>query len=180
MLGWIAFGAMGELAPGSDVASTSRAWYDELRLPGAFATGLRESGLDEAEAWSVADLVRVLLSMARPSNLGGPAATADARLVEAWLAQPPVRAAIGVNTWQGVDYLDRDRFGDLVRWASRLEAIDAGTDPTEDAPFVARLTTAAETAGYRVDGLIEALGGSVAAKRDQDQTRSDREPPSPT
>ena len=86
-------------------------------------------GLTRPTAWTVADLVRVLLSLARPSRLGGPASDADARLIEAWLGDPSVRAVIGVNTWEGVEYLDRDRFADLLRWASRLEAIEAGTDP---------------------------------------------------
>jgi glycosidase len=162
LLGWIAFRSMGELAPGANVAATSRAWYDELRLPGPFATGLREAGLDEAEAWSVADLVRVLLSLARPSGLGGPAETADARLVEAWVAQPEVRAAIGVNRWEGVDYLDRDRFADLLRWASRLDAIEAGGDPTAEAPFIPRLTAAAEAAGFRVDPLLPSVRAGPA------------------
>ena len=171
MLGWIAFGAMGGLAPGSDMAATSRAWYDELRLPAPFATGLRDAGLDEAEAWSAADLVRVLLWLARPSGLGGPAATADARMLEAWLAQPQLRAAIGVNRWEGVEYLDRDRFGDLLRWASRLEAIEAGGDPIVEAPFVARLASAAEVAGYRVDALRESLGGTAPAKPRPDPDR---------
>ena len=169
LLGWIAFGAMGELAPGADVAATSRAWYDELRLPGAFATGLHEAAFDEATAWSVADLVRVLLSLARPSSLGGLAADADARLLEAWLGDPSVRAVIGVNTWEGVEYLDRDRFGDLLRWASRLEAIEAGTDPTAEAAFVARLNAGAEASGFRVDVLRECRGWD----RDEQGPRND-------
>jgi hypothetical protein len=159
LLGWIAFGRMGELAPGADVAATSRAWYDELRLPGAFAAGLRETGLDEAEAWSAADLVRVLLALARPSALGGRGRAADARLIDAWLASDAVRAAMGVNTWEGVEYLDRDRFADLLRWASRLEAVDAAADPTIEAPFVERLVAAAETAGFRVAALRALLAG---------------------
>jgi hypothetical protein len=129
--------------------------------------GMREAGLDEAEAWSVADLVRVLLSLARPSGLAGPAATADARLIDAWVTEPSVRAAIGVNTWEGVEYLDRDRLNDLLRWASRLDAIDAQTDPTVEAPFVSRIAAEAEKAGFRVVGLRELLGGSTTPKDGQ-------------
>ncbi len=125
LLVWLALDRMGALAPGPDVAATSRAWYDELRLPGALAAGLRDIGLDEADAWAVTDLVRVLLALPRPSGLRGPARTADARLIEAWLARDPVRTAIGLNTWQGVEYLDRDRFEAMLRWAVRLDAIDA-------------------------------------------------------
>ncbi len=132
LLVWLALARMGELAPGSDVPATSRAWYDELRLPGALAAGLREAGLDEADAWAVTDLVRVLLALPRPSGLRGPARTADGRLIDQWLARDLVRTAIGLNTWQGVEYLDRDRFETMLRWAVRLDAIEAGTDGWDD------------------------------------------------
>ena len=124
--GWRCRGP-GELAPAGDVAATSRAWYDELRLSGALAAGLREAGLDEGEAWTVADQVRVLLSLPRPSGSRGPARTADARLLERWLASDVVRTAIGVNTWEGVEWLDRDRFAAQLEWARRLDAIEAPT-----------------------------------------------------
>ena len=106
------------LPTGADPAATSRAWYDELRLAPVVAVGLRERGLDEAQAWSVADLVRVLLDLPRPGTLRGAAKTLDARLLEAWLARDDLRAAIGVNTWEGTDWLDRDRFAAMLRWAA--------------------------------------------------------------
>ena len=159
---------MGELAPGSDVAATSRAWYDELRLPGALAAGLHDAGLDEADGWAVADLVRVLLSLPRPSGLRGPARTADARLLDEWLARDQVRAAIGLNTWQGVEYLDRDRFETMLRWAVRLDAVDALPDAARrraGPDLVSRLGTAAATAEYRVDRLLAILAPPPPVKR---------------
>jgi glycosidase len=165
LLGWLALGRVGELAPGADIAATSRAWYDELRLSGALAAGLRDAGLDEAAAWAVAELDRVLLNLPRPSRLHGPARTADVRLLEGWLARDVVRTAIGVNIWQGVEYLDRDRFRAILRWASRLEAVGAGTDATAEAPFVGRLAAAAEAAGFRLDALRRQLGGPVTGRR---------------
>jgi hypothetical protein len=165
LLVWLALSRMGELAPGAGVAATSRAWYDELRLPGALATGLHDAGFDEAQAWAIADLVRVLLALPRPSGLGGPARTADARLIDQWLARDAVRTAIGLNTWQGVEYLDRDRFEAMLAWAVRLDAIDAAV-ATASGPgpkrrpgpdLVARLATAAAAADYRVDQLLTLL-----------------------
>ena len=167
LLGWLLMARTGELAPSADVAATSRAWFDELRLAGAFVSGLRDAGLDEAEAWAGAELVQVLLALPRPSELRGPAPTADVRLFDQWLALDVVRTAIGVNTWQGVEYVDRSGFETMLRWADRLDAIEAttplagttkiageagnGSGATED--FVTRLSAAAEAAGYRVDRL---------------------------
>ena len=155
LLGWLVLSRIGELAPGADVGATSLAWYDELRMAPVVAGGFRSAGLAEAAAWQVADLVRVLLALPRPSAIRGRGRRADLRLVEAWLTRDPIRAAMGVNTWDGTEWLDRDRFVHLLGWAARLDAIETGREP--DVAFVARLAGAAEAAGYRVDGLLAAL-----------------------
>ncbi len=172
LLGWLLMAWTGELATAADVAATSRAWYDELRLAGALAGGLRDAGLDEAEAWSAAELVRVLLALPRPSALRGPARTADVRLLDLWLAREPVRTAMGANVWQAVEYVDRDGFEAMLRWAARLDAIDAagrvagfaGPGEIRWPGFVARWSAAAEAAGYRIDRLRQALAPPIAAR----------------
>jgi glycosidase len=159
---WLFLSSLGSLPAGADVAATSRAWYDELRMAPVIAAGLRERGLDEAEAWTVADLVRVLLDLPRPSTLRGPAKTTAARLLEAWLGRDDLRAAIGVNTWEGTEWLDRDRFESMLRWAARLDALDAGKAlPARPPAWETRLSEAAEAAGYRVDRLRELLAPSA-------------------
>ncbi len=163
LLGWLALSRTGELVVDGDVDATSRAWYDELRLSGALAAGLREAGLDEGEAWTVADQVRVLLTLPRPTGIRGPARTADARLLERWLASDVVRTAIGVNTWEGVEWLDRDRFAAQLEWARRLDAIETPAKRRAQPvgpDAAARLMTAAMTAGYRIDTLRTSLAGA--------------------
>ena len=149
LLAWLALSRTGALAPGADVGATSLAWYDDLRLAPALVAGLHGTGFDEGEAWAIAEQVRVLLALPRPSTIGRPVRTADARLLEAWLANDIVRVAIGVNHWEGVDYLDRDRFAATLRWAVRLDAIEAGEASDDGERLVARLTAAAETAGFQ-------------------------------
>jgi hypothetical protein len=101
----------------------------------------------------------VLLDLPRPSTLRGPAKTVDIRLLEAWLGRDDLRAAIGVNAWEGTEWLDRDRFVAILRWAARLDAVDAGKAPSRRPPaWVKRLTDAAAESGYRVDRLRELLG----------------------
>ena len=126
LLAWLALSRIGALGPGADVRATSLAWYDDLRLAPALVAGLHGTGFDEGEAWAIAEQVRVLLALPRPSTIGRPVRTADARLLEAWLANDIVRVAIGVNHWEGVEYLDGDRFAATLRWAIRLDAIEAG------------------------------------------------------
>jgi hypothetical protein len=151
-LGWLALGRTGELAPRADIAATSLAWYDELRLAPIVAGGLRAAGLEESAAWATADTVRVLLALTRPSEVKGRGAARDARLLERWLARPAVREAMGVNTWQGVEWLDRERYAAVVTWAVRLDAIETGREA--DTALIDRLTGAAEIAGYRIDRLL--------------------------
>ena len=68
----------------------SLAWYDELRLAPVVAAGFRAAGLDEATAWSVADLVRVLLALPRPSHDPRPRPAAPTcACSRRWLAPRP-------------------------------------------------------------------------------------------
>jgi hypothetical protein len=143
------------LAPGADMAATSLAWLDELRIAPVITEGLRSSGLDQEAARSVAETVRVLLALPRPSGPRGRGRQRDLRLLEGWLAREPVRQALGVNTWDGAEWLDRDRLASLLAWAVRLDAIETGAPP--DTALPDRLLAAAEEAGYRVDRLREAL-----------------------
>jgi glycosidase len=161
LLGWVVLSRLGELAPRADVAATSLAWYDELRLAPVVAGGFRVAGLDEASAWGVADLVRVLLALPRPSSVRGRGRARDLRLLEGWLARDVVRTAMGVNTWESVEWLDRERFANLLRWAARLDALETGREPDE--ALVERLGDAAAAAGYRVDALLASLTGPTRA-----------------
>ena len=153
LLGWLALSRTGELAPGADVAATSAAWFDELRLAPVLAVGFRGAGLDESAAWAAADQVRVLLTLPRPSEVRARSAVAaDARLLERWTARDAIRTAMGINTWEGVEWLDRDRFEALLSWAVRLDAIEAGG---RGRPCPRRaMGAAAAAAGYRLDRLI--------------------------
>jgi glycosidase len=164
LLGWVALERMGDLAPGAEAAVTSAAWYDEFRLAPVLATGLRGAGLDEAAAWAVAELVRVLLALPRASAIRGRGRAADARLLERWLADDRARAAMGVNTWEGVEWLDRERFAALLGWAARLDAVERGEAP--DDAVGRRLLSAAEAAGYRVDTLRASLAAAPKPKAD--------------
>ncbi|MEO8437078.1 MAG: alpha-amylase family glycosyl hydrolase [Chloroflexota bacterium] len=162
LLAWIALSRTGALARGADVGATSLAWYDELRVPSALVTGLHDMGFGESEAWAITDRVRVLLALPRPSAMDGSDRAAAGLLLDAWLARETTRVGIGVNTWEGVEYIDRDRLRELLAWAVRLDMIEA-TDAAAVAGAVriaAQLSDSAEAAGYRVDAMSDVLRGS--------------------
>ena len=82
----------------------------------------------------------------------------------AWLALEMTRVAIGVNTWEGVEYIDRDRFRELLAWAVRLDTIDGG----RGAPArLERADRGTAGRGRRVGRLSDrpAAGGARAVAR---------------
>ncbi len=155
LLGYLALSRLGALAPGADVAATSVAWFDELRLAPIMSQGLRSSGLDENAAGSVTETTRVLLALPRPSGLPGRGRQRDLHLLERWLALDRVRDALGVHIADGEEWLDRERLASLLAWALRLDAIETGTPP--ETATTEHLLAMAEAASYRVDRLRATL-----------------------
>ena len=172
LLGWLALSRIGELAPDADVAATSLAWYRRA-APGAGRgrAACSDGRLDEAAAWAVADLVRVLLALPRPSTIRGRGpADAMLRLIESWLARDAVRAAIG-RQHLGGRRVARPR---PVREPARLgrpARRDRGRSGSRPGVH-GRLAAAAEAAGYRVDELLAAL--SEPAPTRSSRPRKDR------
>jgi hypothetical protein len=168
LLIWALLAPLGSLPEGAFVGPTSRAWYEELRLAPVVADALRGRGLDEGAAWWAAERVHTLLDLPLPSSIGGPASTLAARLVDAWLAHPAVRAFLRINTWEGVDYFHGESWLELLAWMDRLERLLTPRDervkrPVELSVLERTLTDAADASGYRVDRLREALGGKAPA-----------------
>jgi hypothetical protein len=84
-------------------------------------------------------------------------------LAESWLADPDVRAFLAVHDWDGAEWLDAERWPELLELAGEL---DRAAGARRASPALSRLRAAAETAAYRVDRLRVALGGpSTAAGR---------------
>jgi glycosidase len=153
LLVWAIMSRVGALAPEADAAGTSAAWFDELRLGPVVAAALRASGLAEAAARTTSDQVRALLRLPRPAVTGKgrvSAARRDERLLTAWLTDPTTRAALGVNTWEGAEWIDGDRLAEVARWVVRL---DQAEGRPADAGVPERLAARVAAADYRLDRL---------------------------
>jgi glycosidase len=118
-----------------------RAQFDELRLGKA----LRAIGFD---AWAVAR-IRIALGLARPSQVRNPA-----RLAAAWLDDHEIRAFLGVNTWEGVEWFSKESFETLLDLVAELDRADG---VSRASPAIGKLRRAAEEAGYRVDRFLAGL-----------------------
>ena len=103
---------------------------------------------------SRAPCVRCWRCRVRPgSAAAGPSASSGC-WNDGWRASPSA-TRIGVNAWDGEEWLDGDRFAALLAWAQRLDAIETGAPA--DTALTTRLLAAAETAGYRLSALRAAL-----------------------
>ena len=130
LLAWMALSHTGALAPAP--TSPRPAW------PGTTSCGSRRRssagsttpGSARARRGPSPTRSGSCSPLPRPSAMRGSARVAAGRLFDAWLALELTRVAIGVNTWEGVEYLDRDRFLALLAWAVRLDAIDAADAKT--------------------------------------------------
>ena len=164
---WALLAPLGSLASGAPVGSTSRAWFEELRLGPVVADALRARGLDEAAAWWAAERVRVLVDLPLPSQAGGRLDDRAARLVEAWLENPAIRGFLRINAWDGVEWFHRESWAELITWADRLERVvtpieERAVRPVERSVVARQLLEAGEASGYRIDRLREALVSGVA------------------
>jgi len=163
---WAVLGELGSLPEGADARATSRAWFEELRLAPVLATAMRGYGLDEGAAWAAVERVRALLSLPVPATLGGTAAVRPARVLAAWLERPALRAFLRVNVWEGVEYVNREAFEELVAWTERLDRVstalgapDRVRRPVERSVVARRLLGAAEQGGWKVEAMVALLRG---------------------
>lgn len=155
-LGWAALAWL----PGP--AAARRQAVDEQRLTWPLAAAFAARGLDEGNARAAASRARFLVGVPLPGEVGRRADPANARaaaLVEAWLADPELRAAVGHHRWESVDYVSAEGWRALATTTSDLAEI---SDPSRSAvrparALARRLIAVAHEAGYRVDAIRAAL-----------------------
>ena len=172
-LGWAALAWL----PGS--AAARRAAIDEWRLAWPLAGGFAARGLDDGSARAVAARTRHLVGLPLPADVGprrGSQAARTAALVDAWLADPELRAAVGHHAWEGIEYVSADGWDALATTTAELAAI---ADPSpagrrEARASERRLVAVARTAGYRVEAIRSAL---AAGSQTRPRAVTRRSPP---
>jgi glycosidase len=127
-----------------------------LRLRGVVRESLAEAGLPSAD---LARGVGLAIALARARDLEEPeAAGFSDRAVRGWFADPVIRAGLGVNSWDGIEYVEREA------WLQWLDAVAAGGGRAANARRT-RLARAAEAGGYRVDRILESLEATTPPRR---------------
>ena len=124
-----------------------------LRLAGPLDGALASRhGLGGDDAHGLTTDAIALIAAAASLGTGPRPPTVPARL-KMWLADPIIRAGLGINAWEGVEWIDADRLAALAdRWAA-TRIVD-GTTPRTARADATRLRRAVERAGYRVDAVV--------------------------
>ena len=138
-LGWLVFQTI-------DARYSAIAVFERLNLRWALAETFSSVGLEGEAAWKAAAQVRVLLKYCEPGS--------DCLWTPEFWADPDVRWLAGVNTSEGVEYVKRERFEELVCWC-QLPALPASaTAAAEDGEDLVALLV---ESGYELAAFVELL-----------------------
>ena len=150
---------------GAGVGGAGGSPIEELQLGSILANVFRELDLDEAAAWKLVALIRLLRRVPLPSSVASlPAADRPPALVQALLADEAVRPYIRVNAWEGVSWFHRESFEQILWWMLALDSLAAVADGEPGAAalearladadrLTAILARAGQASGYQVDKL---------------------------
>ncbi len=151
-LAWLVFQTLTERFSAIEV-------FERLNLRWALAETVSSVGLEGEAAWKAAAQVRVLLKYCEQD-------AECMKTVEFW-TDPDVRWLAGVNTSEGTEYINRERFEELVCWcqlpallrlASSGEFAEEAAAMGEEAGEFAAMLRAS---GYKLSGFLEQLAAEA-------------------
>jgi hypothetical protein len=151
ILGWL---LLSQLTPDPDSAADL---FDQLHLRSALADTFAGLGVEAENAWRLAARVRILLAHPTPA-----AGETEALATDRFWNDPDVGWLAGLNQSQGITYLNKEAFEELLWWLQlpHLLAAAAQADPSNQAALLRKIethlttqTAAAAAAGYELDKL---------------------------
>jgi len=132
--------------------------FEKLNLRWALAETFSSAGLEGEMAWRAAAQVSVLVKFADHSDLGRIMRT------ERFWRDPDVCWLAGLNTSNGIEYLNLERFGELVSWFLTPELLSMATathlaleDVARTTATAMKLTEALQQSGYEYGEFVRML-----------------------
>jgi hypothetical protein len=143
--GWVQGAALVRLAGAAAGGRAGLGSFEGWAVDRALGSAMAEIGLEQPVAWRSVELVRALLALP-------PGALEDVRGIEAgapggWFDEPAVRSASGWNAHEGVAWVNREAYLELLDALAARDSVAGSADA-----FAARETLGAaiEASGYRV------------------------------
>jgi len=177
VLAWALTRSLEAVAPEVDddagAADRVRLWLDEWLLGSRLAAALGTLGCADEVGARGLDLVRILLLLEGRLMAATTPQDAAREVAGLLLSSPEGRRLAGVNRYDGVTWLHRESFLELVEWL-RVATLAVGSASHNDSLVAAleeverRLGEALERSDFRVEGLLAALEPAAVAS-DEDE-----------
>ncbi len=175
--GWVQGAAMARLAGAASGGRTGLGSFEGWAVDRALGSAMQGIGLGQPVAWRSVELVRALLAL-KPGALEE-AAKIVSGSPETWFDEPAVRAAAGWNEHDGVAYVNREAYLELLDALAARDLVAGfpGAFEARDA-----LAKAIEASAYRVTLVLKAKAGAGGPAADAEHARdlepaADGEPP---
>jgi len=158
VLAWCAVEALGRCYRPDDPAHGAAELFDLYRFRERMASAFGHLGLAGEDCWRAA--ARVRIALAHPD--WAPAAVGPSASSPNWLHDPDVAWILGIHEYQGVRYLVKEPFEELLWWMSLERLLEIAGPATPNRESILALEAAlgdrmhaAQKAGYRIEGLLE-------------------------
>jgi glycosidase len=159
VLAWL---LLHQLAPDAETAARL---FDQLQMRSALAETFAALGVERQNSWRLAARVRILLAFPTPQSVE----------TEPFWADPDVRWLAGLNQTEGITYLNKEAFEELLWWLELPSLLAASLEPIEAlvSTIETHLTThtaAAAKAGYDLDRFRAVRAKPTEQQRDSLKT----------
>jgi len=168
LFNWLFIHALGKIVKPRDFAEQSRIWIDEWGLGKSIFGALRDLGLEEANAWRVVTLVKLLASHQKWFEVKPPGQKQAYAILEILFKDVEVQQFLKVNQYNNIGWFNKEAFEEMLWWLMMVAALTIGSDPLRPVNVVvAELERcysiiqtwqqAEEKSDYQIEKLLETI-----------------------
>jgi glycosidase len=129
LFSWLFVHALGKAVNPRDFAGQSRTWMDEWGFGKIIFGVLRDSGLDEAPAWSALTIIKLLTGHQRWFETKSSDQKQAYVVLESLFNNDDVRRFLSVNHYNDIWWFNKEAFEEMLWWLMMAAALTIGSDP---------------------------------------------------
>jgi hypothetical protein len=168
LLGWLFVHALGKWADSKNIAEQSGNWIDEWRLDKIMISALIDLGIDEGSVRRSVQLIKLLTHHQDWYEIGPSAQNRTFEVLDPLLKDDQVQTFIQVNEHDGIRWLNKESFDELLFWLMLVAVVEIGSSPLhsptqvvkeieECRGVIQKIQEAEMTSEYQVEKLLMAL-----------------------
>jgi glycosidase len=129
LFSWLFIHALGKVVNPRDFAGQSRTWMDEWRFGKIIFGVLRDSGLDEAAAWSALTIIKLLTGHQRWFEAKSSDQKQAYAILVSLFKDGEVQQCLRVNQFNDIWWFNKEAFEEMLWWLMMVAALTIGSDP---------------------------------------------------